>query len=101
MHLIWQLAGITVMSTVAALVWIMFDKPKGMHPVCHLLGHGCKSIQSNELCNWIPPDHWCWPGVITFCPRCGMLWKHTTDIEEHEYEIKPPWFAGSEVANAD
>jgi hypothetical protein len=46
--------------------------------LCKLLGHQCQSIQSKELVSWVPGgpgNHWCWPGVVTFCPRCGFLFQ--------------------------
>jgi len=59
--------------------------------LCRVFGHGCKTIQSKEIASFLALDNWTWPGVITFCPRCGMVYKHTG---VNDADIKPPWFAG-------
>ncbi len=54
-----------------------------MRWLCRLIGHGCRTVQSDELCSWIAPDHWIWPGVITYCPRCGFIFRSVHKAERH------------------
>jgi hypothetical protein len=58
-----------------------------MRWLCRLIGHGCRTVQSKEICSFIPDNSWFWPGVITWCPRCGMIYKHMGA------EPSAPWFA--------
>ena len=44
--------------------------------LCRFIGHGCCAVQSDEIASWVSPNHWCWPGVITYCPRCGMVYRN-------------------------
>ncbi len=43
--------------------------------ICDVVGHQATTVQSKWIANSVGGEHWAWPGVISFCPRCGMVYR--------------------------
>lgn len=49
-----------------------------MSLLCRIFGHRHRSVQSDQIVSFVSPDHWIWPGVVAFCPRCGKVYRGAT-----------------------
>ena len=58
-----------------------------MSILCNLLGHQVRFLLSDEIANWVSEQHWAWPSMISYCPRCGMIYKNADPAQR-----TAPWF---------
>lgn len=50
--------------------------------VCSWIGHDVATRQTDQVISFVgctkgdgSDDHWCWPGVISWCRRCDLIFK--------------------------
>ena len=42
---------------------------------CRLLGHSPLIVQTDQVVSFMGGDHWSWPGVVSLCRRCGLVFR--------------------------
>lgn len=66
-----------IRSVVVRATPVPDDRDERVNALCHLFGHNVRTVQSRQITSYVAPDHWCWPGVISYCRRCDKIFKAT------------------------
>ena len=42
---------------------------------CRIFGHKVRTEQSPQIESHMSGNYWFWPGVATYCSRCGLIFR--------------------------
>ena len=43
--------------------------------ICDWIGHDATTAVSPLLESHLGGDHWSWPAAVSYCPRCGLIYR--------------------------